>query len=460
MSYSSHSLDYPQIDITSHKNDGKSTKQNYTLGKFNFHEANNLVNDEIGDPSAWTVSGLIKHALEFGLESEKNMQELFAAKQEAQKEFGHIFPQINALATLEAGSGHVSVEAVLPFFGFIFPNRWFSFFAAGSGLKATEENLATLFANTVQEIEHLYYDIQLQKWSLRVMDFYLTEYEKVIELIENKIASGSQKFTSEHLSIFKIQYNELTHKRAFLDSLAAALPHMATILGLDSRVDWADLKIHPTMIDLDDQPKRYYNEFYSKAVANSSEIRTLRHMIKAAKRTMRANYFTFLDPHSGRDLGLHYLAHIKIARSKITSLEIDIGLQKNKISSALQESLNKYTEATKSTHYLRRSLLNELENLRLKAEEQLIDEDEHKHFDVVTVTRYFDEAKKQALNFIYSYFVYRTAVADFNRYTREGEYYQLVENYRNLVPAFLKKIEREHSFRYRAIKSLRSMTAN
>lgn len=440
------------------KLDKELRDQPYALENFNFHEVNKLVEDEIRDPEALSVPGLIRRALEYGLESQHNMQELYVARKEVIREFGHIFPQLNVLATLEsAGNRHVSVEAVLPLVGFIFPNRWFSIFAARSGRKATEESIETAFADTVQEIEHLYYEIQLQQWSLRVMDFYLKEYEQVIEFIKNKIATGSNRFTPEHLSVFKIHYNELIHKRAFMDSLAAALPHMATILGFDPRVDWASLKIQPTIIDFEDQPIRQYDEFYPKAEINSSEIRALGYLIKAAKRTLRANYFTFLDPHSGRDFGIHYLTHLKIAHSKVSSLKIEIKMQKNNISNNLQHALNQYSESTKSTRVLRGSL-GELENLRSEAQKQLTDESTP--FEIVTVTRYFEEAKKQALNFIYSYFVYHTAVADFNRYTREGEYYQIVRDYRDKIPVFIKNVRREHSFRHRAIKSIKSITRN
>jgi hypothetical protein len=420
------------------------------LGVFDFEASNQDISKmKIEDEkSFYTVRDLVKQALEYGLESQAHGQLLFRAREEVIAKLGHVLPQLDLLSTAEsAASRHVSVHTVLPLVGFLFPNRWLSFGATRMLKKAQEENLATLFANQVQAIEHLYFDIQMQYWSLRVMDFYIDELNKIIECLKIQIATGSMNFRQEHISALVNRRATLEFHRAFMDGLASDLPKIASAIGLDPSVDWAGLRIEHFPIDFAPKPKRNFHDFYERAILHSSELESHRQMLRAAKRTTKAAYLNIFDPHSGHHLGIGYPSEIKIQRSERASILLEIESTKLEISNSIQEALNYYTEATKSMPILHEGL-RELDNMRAAAEEELNHAALGDSFDFTVVDRFFQVAEQQTLNYIKSFFVYRIAVADFNRLTWSGEYYEIVDEYHKFgMPQFLRRIRKEHSFR-------------
>lgn len=437
----------------------RAEAKSFELGLFDFEAENAAVLDDAENFETYSINRLVKEALEFGIESQEHMQILFRAGEELKIQIGHVLPQINVLGTAEAAvSQHIAIHTVLPLVGFLFPNRWFTLKGTRLIQRSAEVNIGSVFANQVQEIEHLYYEIQTQVWSLRVMDFYIHQLDRTLAFMEDNIRHGSTRFSAEHMSVLINRRANLKYRRAFMDSLAASYPEMASLIGLSPDHDWStELKLEPLEVNFDDKPKRKYSDFYDDAVARSTEIKSLELLIEAAKRDIRTTYVDVLDPHTGHDIGYGYRSRIKIARSEIASLRLGIQDKKLQISNAIQRALNYYTESTVSLKYLREGLAN-LEHTRTEAERQLIGHDTPFEFPVVD--RFFQIAENQTLNIIYAYFVYRTAVADFDRLIWAGENYQTVNEYQNTkIPEFLKSIKREHSFKHRAKRQLERITS-
>lgn len=414
----------------------------YHLKIFNFHDYN-----EKSYQDHYTIENIIESAFSYGLESQQKMEALFQAHQDVKIRLSSILPQIDLIGVHEFifDESH-GINTIIPFIGFIFPGRWLEWRAAKHVREAKRIGIATLLANLTQEIQHLYYDIQMQVWSLRVLDFYINELDRLIAHIKNSQQKRASRFSMEDLAILINVRARMQYNRAFMDSLAADLPHMATLMGLSPDKDWAELKLEPCSIDFALKPKLNYFDFWAQSVDKSTEIQSLHSLIKAAKKTMQAHYLDFFDPH-GHNLGLGYAPRIKISRSKIKVLEMEIERTKMTISNAIQHSLNYYTEATTSMAKLQEGLRS-LEAMRISVEAHITNEDVP--LDITRVVRLFETAESQTLNYIHSYFVYRTASADFDRYTWNGNLYQLVHHYRTIeLPYFLKMIKQEHSFRHR-----------
>lgn len=429
------------------------SQENHKVAIFDF-QRNNEASCSSSDKDCYTVESLVKRALETGLESQEKLQLLFQVHEEVKLKLSHLFPELNVYSVVDSAMERAaSIDAITSFTGFLFPHRWLEWQASRYLKQASEESIATLFANQVQIIQHLYYDIQMQVWSLKILDFYIAELNSLIMHLNAQKDAQPERITQADIAILMNIKAKLEYDRAFMDSLASYLPRVATAIGLSPEFDWASLKLEPCAIDTEEKPRRKYFDFYGLAIERSTEIKTLEFLIESAKKSLKAHYLEFLDPHSGQHLGLGFGSHIKIARSKIKNLNIESDRIKMSVSNKIQNSLNYYTESTVSLPKLAEGI-KELEHIKAVVDQSI--NDENVPLDINYIARFFETAEGQAMRYIYAYFVYRTAKADFDRYTWAGKLYQIAREYHTVkVPVFLEEIKREHSFRYRIKQKLK-----
>lgn len=409
------------------------------------------------DPTnpCYTMEDLVKQALERGLDSLEKIQLLYQARKDVKVKMGELLPQINPLSIATAAMDrNISIDTVIPLVGFLFPSRWYEWKASRHLAEAELESVGSVFADRTQAVQHLYFDIQMQIWSIRILEFYIKEIEELIEFVKEQQRTGIRQVTDADIGILENLKGKLIYDRAFIDALSAALPQLATAIGLSPNFDWSHLKIEPHNFDsLNHINRREYQEFWPDALARSTEVKNVEYLIEATKDNKRGVYFDFFDPGSGNELGFGYGSRIKISRSKVEVLRLALRRTKMQLSNLIQNSLNNYNDAVGSFPGIENGL-KYLDSISEAIEDHV--NDTSVPLDITRIVRHFKYAEGQAIRYTYSYFTFRIAEADLNRYTWRGKFYDIAHEYRIFkVPEFLEKIKKANSFRQRFRKNVR-----
>lgn len=394
----------------------------------------------------YTVEDLIKRALEFGLDSRQHVQLLFQARKAVKVKMGEILPKLNFTSiAVSVMDRSVSLDTILPFVGFIFPGRWFEWKSARYLRDSQQELLRTILANSAMAIQEFYYDIQMQIWSIRIIEFYIDEIVRLIVFLKNQQKAGLKKATAEDIAVLENIKAKFIYDRAFVDALSADLPQIATIIGLEPNFDWSHLIVKPCKFrSLKKKTRREYLEFWPDAVDRSSEIKNVEHLIVAANYDKKSTYVNFFDPASGYDLGFGYGQRIKLARSNIDVLNIELQRTKMQLSNGIHNALNNYNDSVESFKGIQAGL-DHLEDIRSAVNDHV--NNMNVPLDINRLIRHFEYAEGQALRFVNSYFVLRTAEADLNRYTWRGKIYRIVNEHMTKVPHLLEAINKKYSLR-------------
>lgn len=416
----------------------------YTLAGFDFSSEQPSDCSDY-DNHCYSIEELLHEAIKSGLDSRQAIQILFNARQNIRTKMGLILPQINItnLAGMALDST-VSLNTILPFVGFLFPNRWYDWKSSRFLRDAQIESVATVFANKAQTVLDLYYNIEMQLWSIRFLEFYTFEIEKLVAFLNTQIVDGHRRATDEDIGILENIRGKLIYQRSFVDAVSATLSQLATAVGFPPNVDWASMKLEPhQMTFLENETFKEYMEFWPDAIKRSTEVKNMKSLISSAKRDKRSVYFDFIDPSSGHDLGFGYGSRIKIARANIEILKIQLGKTKRQVSNAIHNALNNYNDAVRSFPGII-SALECMKDIKKAVEDNI--NNTKTPLDITSMARYFEFAANQGFLYINGYFAFKTAEADLNRLTWRGEYYDIVSFYRHHgIKQFLKDVRKQHS---------------
>ena len=399
------------------------------------------------DKDCYSLEDLVKRALLLSTESREEIQLLYQARAAVKIKMGQILPQISPVTAITAAvDSSASVDTALPFVGFLFPNRWFDYKATRRLREAQKYTMHTMLANRAQVVTDLYYDIQRQIWSIRILEFYIHEINNLIDFLKSKRAHGKNKASKEDIAVLENIKGKLLFDQAFLDSLSASLPQLASAIGLEPDFDWYNLKIQSQAIGtLIHEEKKKYQDFWPQATHRSTEIKSAEFIIQAAKNNKKIPFFDFLDPSSQNNLNLGYIARIKSAKSKVEVHNIYLMRTRMQLSNAIQNALNTYNDAIQAFSGVARGIT-KLEEIRVGVEKHI--NNTNYPFDINRVTRYFKYSKTQALSYIAAYFYFLGAKADLNRYTWEGKIYDLVQHYILVeLPTIQKEARKAQSIR-------------
>lgn len=399
---------------------------------------------------SYNVDDLIKSALEFGMDSRQAIQILFQVRSAARIKLGDLLPQINAssLAFAAATStpmASLGSDSIFPLIGFLFPSRWYDYKSAKKLKKAEEATVGTLFADTAQTIQHIYFDIQRQIWSIHILEFYTHQVEAVIQILDHQYVGNTKRASEEDLAILENIRAQFASSRAFIDALSSVLPRLASAIGLNPHKDWKDLKVESHQIE----PltghifARQYNEFFDTALVKSTELKNVDYLIESAKKLKKGTYWDFFDPASGNALGFGYTHRIKVASSSVEFLKLQHLRTKMQISNAIHDALNNYNDAVVAIPAIEKGL-SKLPAIGKAVEAHI--NDLTVPLDINKLIRYFNYAQGQALLHINNYFIFKDAEADLNRYTWNGRVYDRVTEYKDKkIHQFVEKVKNSHS---------------
>jgi hypothetical protein len=417
----------------------------HELRLFDFNE-NYPTGCEDPERPCFTLKDLIQRGLEHGMDSREQIQLLFQARAASRIKLGLLLPQFDPVNSASAAmEGKVGIDTALLFVGFLSPSRWFDYKSAKDLRKAQEEAVATVFANTAQAIQTLYFNIQMQIWSIRILQFYIYEIDNLIEFLEH-CENSDTKSTLEDIAVLQNIKAKFEYDLAFIDALSSDLPNLATLVGLSPDVDWQFLKVEEHVLSPIPQQYAHYGDFYPEAKARSTELRNVHHLMAAAHQQKRSAYFEFIDPLYAATFGFGYGYSIKIARSNIEILNIAKQRTAMQLSNTIQYALNNYNDSISALPAMERAL-ERLVDIRPSVESHI--NNANAPLDINRLARYFEYSAGQALRYISSYFIFRSAEADLKRYTWSGEMYELVDYYRtHKMAEFLEAAKKQHSFRH------------
>ncbi len=401
------------------------------------------------DDHCYSQEELVREAIKFGLSSRTNVQLLFQARSNARAKLGCIIPQVDVMnSVVSAATLSISWDAIAPTIGFLFPSRWYDWRSAQQLRDAQEASLATVFANSAQQIQHLYYNIQGQIWQMRVLHFYIDEIDRMLELLRTQQMGDRRRATDEDLAILENVKGELSYLSSFIDNLTSFLPRIATAIGLDPHIDWSQLKLEPHVIERWEPLSLLdYDDFYATAIKRSTELVNIEALIESSKNNKKVAMFDFFDPTSGNSLGFDYKYRLEIAQANINMLEIQRLATKMELSNLLHDSLNNYNDAMRSFPAVFGGLVT-LPDMRDAVEQHL--NDATVPLKIQKLVRYFDLSSGQALRYINGYFIAQTTRADVDRYTWNGPIYEVVSFYRDeMIPIFLEQAIEKESARCR-----------
>jgi hypothetical protein len=395
--------------------------------------------------SCLSLEDLVMLGLKHGLSARQEVQLLFQLSQNAKVQRGQLLPQANFLTMADSiTSPSLSQDLVLPLLGFLFPNRWSQWGASKELSKAELQSLATLFANLANNIQHIYYDIQSQIWAVRVLNFYIKEADNLMKFFMFHIDNSNKRITNEHISVVKNIKSLLIYELANIDNLSATYPKLATAIGLSPKHDWSELKLEDIQIKTGHNIRLpHYLEVWPLAYEHSSEIKNVEHLIKAAKKRKRASYFDFIDPSSGNNMSFSFGNRIKIARSNVRALELQLKSTEMQLSNNIHNILNGLNNSL-APYPSTLIALDALHDMRDAVEKNL--HNALVPLDTNLIIRYFSYAKGQANLYINLYFSLLSSQADLDRYTWNGPIYDMVNKYINKeVPRLVKEAKKEFS---------------
>lgn len=407
--------------------------------------------------NCYTLDTLVNTALEYGIDSKEKMQSLFQAKTKSRVQFGNILPQISIRGiAYTAFETMPNLDLAVGLVGFLFPSRWFEWKALRRLSRAEEKSLYTLLANTAQSVQHIYYDVQSQIWTIRILKFYIHELEDLINFLENKKNSGAHNVTDSDLALLKNFWSNIYYDYALANSLSAILPQLAISMGLDPSFNWDSLNVEEMAVkSIASCPKLNFEQFWPSALERSTEIKNIEYLIEAARKSKRAIYFDFFDPDSGNDLGLGLKYRVKIARSNITVLNIASKRTRMQLSNAIRRALYNYNSSLEAFIGVQAGFTDIGD---LKKEIECNVNDENKPLDIFKILTYFDFSRRQTIRLATSYFGFLKALGDLNRYTWTGHTYDLVQVFlAKKLPTLMNDVKKSYSARHISKKKIKKL---
>jgi hypothetical protein len=399
-----------------------------------------------------TVAELVRQSLRFSIESRTELQNLYQARAAIRVSMGQILPQLDPSSAIAAGMDlSASIDTFLPLVGSIFPNRWYTFKASYILRKAEKFVAQSVLADRAKIIQDIYYNIQTQIWSIRVLEFYENQ---IGELIHYLSTTRKYKNLKRDLALLENLKARISYDRAFIDSLSASLPQLATEVGLNPSVDWAHLTLEKCDIaSLKKEILGKYYDYWPQALERSPEVKYAFQLIRAARASKFATYFDIFDIANGSTINFGTFSLYKSERSNVQVCEIGLKQAKMQLSNNIQNALNNYNDAIEAIPPMEDAVA-KLEDIRRAVSRNI--NNKSSKIDINNILWYFTYAEGQALRLVTGYFSFKIAQADLNRYTWNGPIYNIVQDYIDLeLPQRLIEIRRTNSIPFHITQRLR-----
>lgn len=424
------------------------------------------------DPDCITTQELIQMALKQSYESREKIEALFQVRRKTKEILGNMLPRLNIGSAMTVATLSMP-DTIYMFVGFLFPNRWLHWKENRVLEEAEIESYRSLLANRVNVVQDIYFVIQKHFWGMSLYKHYMDQISVTVDELKTQNDRGLRRISIEDLNVLENIKARLRYHRAGLDNLMTTKALMAQAVGLDFDRSWMRLKfmttrLHPltdarTWYDNPEAMTQVYPECLKTdnpnpeaedlvgncinvALERSTEIKSIDHLIDAAKNGKRSNYFEFIDPRSNNDLGYGFGQRIKIHKSKMEVLRVQRDRWEAQIRVDMIKAYNEL-KAGLERNLAAESGLRNLEALRVACEEMI--RNPNTVFDINMVFRFFEFSVDSAVTYLFSFFEVRSAQAIFNRYTWNGPLYEFVEDYAdNLLEIDYEKVEQKHKLRF------------
>lgn len=368
---------------------------------------------------------LVATALKQGLDSQEHAERLYQARYRISASLGGLGPHINLTTFTNAAQG--SFWSVIPnLVGFLYPSKWFDWKESQNLYEAQRYSYKTLLGNVVNILDTVILNIQRNKVAHMITKFYRKNSDRVLERVFWQMEHHQRPVDDETLGNLKgirarLAYQEEEYER----NLQEAHIELANVINY--RSPWYEL----CFIEKERKPSLPRQLAATKTEQltvffRSSELGSLEFLLKSAILHQKSSLFSFFTPEGENPLGLGYYSNIKINKSQIKLIKVEIEKAKSGLKVALEQAKNQINRSRSYSKYAR-SILRSIDGQRNALIENLEDMDER--LDLEKSLRFFEYALDAELKKNDAKYLGLLAEAQLARLFWHGEHYEQIPQY-------------------------------
>lgn len=261
-------------------------------------------------PGCLTLDALVTMTLVRGFESIDRADKVVEAVNQSKVVLGRLIPHLN-YGTFSSSANTGYLDLLPSMLGAIFPSNWYAWGESNAYARAEAESFRTFLANTVIQMEKMYYTVAISELSIEVLEYY---WQLVNHLADTmSVAEAGRIEAIDHTAMIRavgdiIRIDMIDHRKIINE----LMPVIAWDSNARSELCFSFEAFEWLNPDL---PK----DLFATALAKSSEMRTYDALIEAAHYEKKGRMYSFLAP-GGGNLGFGTRSNIQIGRQHEAAL--------------------------------------------------------------------------------------------------------------------------------------------
>ncbi len=291
-----------------------------------------------------TLEEAANTAINNGFPKRVNLELVFQARQRILSSIGHLVPRLE----FTVGRGDIpstALNTISSMLGFLMPSNWFDWKESKLIYEAQKSSFTGILRNVVTDTETLYYNIHRVSLDLKIYEYYANHLTKFIEEVRS-----SGPVNEDEILMLENLRDEVVANAAYLNGVISSW-YTYDIAVAMAYQNQGELGINPIQLpDLRNVPNYPVTESdLEKVKNNSTDIQTLRYLIKAAHYSRLSRIFNFLSPSGdnenpgvGISFGIDNIADVRIASSEKRVLEIQLEETTARLESTFRKLVDTY----------------------------------------------------------------------------------------------------------------------
>lgn len=394
-------------------------------------------------------------AVNNGYPKRENLELVFQARQRILSSIGHLLPRLE----FTVGRGDLPTAAlntITNMMGFLMPSNWFDWKESKLVYEAQKSSFTGILRNVITDTESLYYNIHRVSMDLKIYEYYGQHLTTFIDELEK-----APNVNEQDILLLTNLRDEINANAAYLNGVISSW-YTYDIAVAMAYPNQGDLGINPIALpDLRDIPNYPITQSDLERVkTNSTDLATLRYLIKAAHYSRLSRIFSFLSPNGtpdnpgvGISFGMDNITDVRIASSEKRLLEIQL----EETTARLESTFRKLVDTYNSTLDLYKQYQNAKGPNRALFKSVL---DNYNHAGVLSaesLIRAIDWALKFELNRNFVQHLYLITKSQMDNLLVNGDRYSKIPN---LVPERKQLIKRKDRQKIREDKEIEKDLSN
>ena len=372
----------------------------------------------------YTCSEFVLKSLAHGFESRESYEDLQQSRWRIRERLSFLLPSFSFKSALEIPQ-HNLMEIASSFVGFIFPSHWYKWKESKLLAKAEKQSYKTLLANRISNSQNLFFQIHLFKTKLLIIDHYINQVDKIIDKIITQKKTGIRSVDTEVIGVLFTIKTRLSYQYEDIRrNVSISMSELAFTMGKKMSYSLS-LEIRSLTSLMSKESQEPYKT-PDRVQIESPEIKAIIYLIEASKKNKKNIYFDFVSPTAKNPLGFGTSSSIRIAKSKIKKLEIQLEKIKLDLQRMWFESATYYNSSIVqykniitnriSIDGLTQALMENISNANVD-------------FDLEKVLRFFDYSLSADLRLSEIVHTYWIAEANMDRLYLDKFPYTIIENF-------------------------------